>query len=241
MENLLLELIILACIVTFAFLVKRFLKNKSERAANTPFAVIAVLLLAMEAAKQIYSLSVGYDLYYIPLQICSLFMICYPIAAFCKGKLQAYGQCMSLCLGCSASFAQIFLSQILTRDYIFKLFTPEAVPFHYFTVAYHHLIVLNFVLMIVLRPYKPNKRDIIPTVIFYAVFMVISCIFANVLHTNYSGYINYGASVFDYFKRYGQFVFNIVGFCLNTMEYLLGVLICFSVNSLITRRKLRMG
>jgi uncharacterized membrane protein YwaF len=230
------ELAVFAFIVFLAYIIKLSLKSKGERAKNIPFAVIAVVLLAMEAAKQIYSFTVGYDLYYIPLQICSLFLLSYPLAAFAKGRARDIGMCMSLCLGCSASFAQLFLSQILTRDYIFKLFTAEATLFHYHTVFYHHIVALHFVLMIFLKPYKPQRRDIMPTVIIYAVFMVISCIAANALHTNYSGYINYGAAIFDYFKRYGQLVFNLVGFCLNTLEYLLGVLCCFMVQKMLNIR-----
>jgi uncharacterized membrane protein YwaF len=236
MKNILTELAVFAFIVLIAYLIKLALRNKDERAWNIPFAVIAVVLLAMEVAKQVYSFATGYDLYYIPLQICSLFLLSFPVAAFAKGRARDIGMCMSLCLGCSATFAQLFLSQILTRDYIFKLFTAEGTPFHYHTVFYHHIVALFFILMLFLKPYRPQKRDILPTVIIYAVFMAISCIAANALHTNYSGYINYGADVFDYFKRYGQLVFNIVGFCLNTLEYLLGVLCCFVMYKLFTRR-----
>jgi hypothetical protein len=239
MKNLQIELIILVFIIAMAFLIKALLKGKAERARNAPFAIIAVVILLMEVAKQVWSFSLptGYNLYYIPLQICSLFLLCYPVAAFAKGSVRDWAWCMSLCLGCSASFGQIFLSQILTRDYIFKLFTPEAILFHYHTVLYHHLVVLHFLLMILLQPYKPKKEDILPTVILYMGFMIVSCIFANLLQTNFSGYINYGAAIFDYFKRYGQLAFNAVGFSLNTAEYLLGVFICFMVSKLVAARK----
>ncbi|GHV12022.1 hypothetical protein FACS1894219_04160 [Clostridia bacterium] len=227
MKNLLTELIIFALIVLLAYLIKLALKDKSDKAKNIPFIAIAVVLLVMEAVKQIQSLATGYNLYYLPFQICSLFLLSYPMMALAKGKVRDYFMCISLCLGCSASFGQVFLSQILTRDYIYKLFTPEATLFHYHTVFYHHIVILHFMLMIFLKPYKPRKRDILSTTAMYAVFMVIACIMANVLQTNFSGYINYGAAAFDYFKKYGQFIFNIVGFCLNTLEYLLGVLVCF--------------
>jgi hypothetical protein len=62
---------------------------------------------------------------------------------------------------------------------------------------------------------------------------------ANFLHTNFSGYINYGAAVFDYFKRFGQIVFNMVGFCLNVAEYLLGIGICFVGYSMLKNGRLR--
>lgn len=239
MKNILIESVIFISILLFAYLLYIFLKDKTEKIKRVPFIVITVILLAMEAAKQIYSFIVGYNLYYIPLQICSLFLLCYPLAVFARGRVRDYGWCMSLCLGSSLCLAQLFLSQILTQDYIFKLFTAQATPFHYHTVFYHHIIVLHFVLMLFLKPYKPKKQDILPTLVMYSVFMVISCVFANLLHTNYSGYINYGAAVFDYFKRYGQAVFNIVGFCLNTLEYLLGVFICFFIyNKLITKKQM---
>ena len=237
MKNLLAELLLLALIVVIAFIVKRWLCGKPEKTAELPFKAIAVLLLLMEAVKQLYYLCVGYDLYHIPLQICSLFLICYPLAAFAKGRVKNWALCMSLCLGCAAAFAQVFLSQILTRDYLFRLFTAEATLFHYHTVLYHHVVVLHFVLMVVLRPYMPDKRDIFPTVVAYAVFMLISCAGANLLHANYSGFLNYGAPAFDYFKKYGQAVFNLVGFSLNVAEYLLGVLVCFFVHAFVRRRR----
>ena len=237
MKNLLMELLLLALIVMIAFMIKRRLRGRPEQAAELPFKAIAVLLLLMEAVKQLYYLCVGYDLYYIPLQICSLFLICYPLAAFAKGRLKNCALCMSLCLGCAASFAQIFLSQILTRDYLFRLFTAEATLFHYHTVLYHHVVVLHFVLMVILRPYTPDKRDISPTVTAYAVFMLLSCAGANLLQANYSGFLNYGAPAFDDFKKYGQAVFNLVGFSLNAAEYLLGVWVCFSVYALGRRRR----
>ena len=237
MKNIAAELIIYLFIVLISYFIYLITKNKSKKVRTIPFVVITVVLLIMEVAKQIYSIVNGYDLYYIPLQICSLFLFCFPLAVFARGRVSKWGWCMCLCLGCSLAFAQLFLSQILTRDYIFKLFTAQGTPFHYHTVFYHHLVVLFFVLMLFLKPYKPDKRDIIPTIILYAGFMIISCIAANVLHTNYSGYINYGAAIFDYFKKYGQFVFNIVGFTLNTLEYLLGIFICFFIYSRIHSRR----
>lgn len=225
LRNLLLELVILLFIVLFGKLIAIALGRSEKK--DLPFRIIAVLMLVMEAAKQIYMLSVGYDLYYLPLQICSIFLISYPLAAFGRGKIKSFGWCLSLCLGFSASFAQVFLSFILTKDYVFKLFTPEATPFHYFTVFYHHIVILHFVLMLFLKPYIPDKRDILPTIAFYAGFMVLSCVCANIFHENYSGFINYGAEVFDYFKKYGQLTFNVVGFVLNNLEYLFGVLVCF--------------
>lgn len=231
MKNLIAEIVVFVPLFLLALLIRIAVKKKKIQ-QNFPFAAIAIVLLAVEMSKQIWSLSTGYNLYYIPLQICSLFLICYPLAAFAKGRLRSAAMFMSLCLGCSVTLAQLFLSQILTRDYMFKLFTPEATPFYYFTVVYHHLVVLHFMLMLLLMPYKLDKRDVLPTVASYAVFMGIACAGANLLHTNFSGFINYGARAFDYFKRYGQAVFNLVGFTLNTLEYLLGIGICFGVRAI---------
>jgi uncharacterized membrane protein YwaF len=236
MNNLLIECVVFTCIAAFACLISHLLKNGTEKIRRIPFVVIAIVLLAMEAAKQVYSLIEGYNLYYLPFQICSLFLFSYTLMAFAHGKLRNYAMCINLCLGCSASLAQLFLSQVLTRDYIFKLFTAAATPFHYHNVIYHHIVFLHFIFMLLLKPYKPQKRHILPTVFIYALFMIISCIAANLLKTNFSGYINYGAPVFDYFKRFGQAIFNMVGFCLNTLEYLLGVAICFFVHAIVSKR-----
>lgn len=69
-----------------AFILSRALRNKDLEKRLLPLKTCTVLLLLLEAAKQIVGIVTGYSTYWIPLHFCSLFLFIHPIACFYKGK-----------------------------------------------------------------------------------------------------------------------------------------------------------
>ena len=61
--------------ITITWFLSKLLKNKSYEVRMIPFKILAVVLLVSEVVKQIISFLQGYDLYHIPLHVCSLFIL----------------------------------------------------------------------------------------------------------------------------------------------------------------------
>ena len=152
-----------------------------------PIQVIAVILLALEVAKQIFSITRGYDLYCIPLHFCSLFLIVLPAAAFYKGKHR--GKVMSVAAAVGASlllFMLIYPNLVYDSNSIAKYFKfDEFLAFH--TVTFHNLALWSVILIIGLRLYElPTRGEGLTALIFILCFCTAAGIMAQVHKTNYA-------------------------------------------------------
>ena len=71
------ELIVLpiafACMLVITIAISLGLKNKSEKIANIPLTIIAILLVVLEIIKQIVNIVQGYVWWSLPLHFCSFF------------------------------------------------------------------------------------------------------------------------------------------------------------------------
>ena len=72
--------------ILITIVLSKVLGNKPHHIRMIPFQILAVILLLSEIIKQVLSIINGYDLYHIPLHVCSLFIFLIPLMAFYRGK-----------------------------------------------------------------------------------------------------------------------------------------------------------
>ena len=75
------------CMIVITFVLNRLLRDKPLKIRMIPFQIIAFILVVSEIIKQVISIRNGYDLYHIPLHVCSLFVILIPLMAFYDKKV----------------------------------------------------------------------------------------------------------------------------------------------------------
>lgn len=176
----------LAVMMVLSLLLRRLLLNKPLKNRILPIQMIAVLLVLLEVGKQAVSFIRGYDLYHIPLHICSLFIFVMPAVAFYNGKhcdsVRAVGAGL-----CTAVFAlmMIYPNLIYSADNI-KNFFRGYLDFH--TVAFHNLIMLLFMLMLTLDIHSTEKGKGRAVVVFSLCYCVVAASMAHLLKTNYANF-----------------------------------------------------
>jgi hypothetical protein len=72
--------------ILITIVLSKVLGNKPHHIRMIPFQILAVILLLSEIIKQVLSIINGYDLYHIPLHVCSLFIFFIPLTAFYNKK-----------------------------------------------------------------------------------------------------------------------------------------------------------
>ena len=154
-----------------------------------PFQIISVILLILEVIKQVYSIIKGYDLYYIPLHFCSLFLFVLPAMAFYKGKHKDMVDSIACtCMMCLMLFMTIYPNLIYGTWNIENYFNfkNDFIDFH--TVTFHNLVMFAFILTIGLRLHTPTKKYIVAHIVFVAIFAFLAATFSQILKTNYANF-----------------------------------------------------
>lgn len=169
-----------------SLLLRRLLKDKPMKLRMIPVQIITVLLLLLEVGKQVFSFVNGYDLYHIPLHICSLFIFVMPAMAFYRGKHIHSVRAVSAAL-CTAVFAlmMIYPNLIYSADNI-KNFFRGYLDFH--TVAFHNLIMLLFMLLLALELCGCEKGKGGAVVGFTVCYCAVAASAAHLLKTNYANF-----------------------------------------------------
>ena len=171
--------------LAFSFLLGKLLKGKSEFVRSIPLQLIAMTLVMMEIIKQVRSYGPnGYDLYSLPMHFCSLFLYILPLHSFFRTKPRPIIDALAVMLTASL-FVNMFImpANIYSGENIRQTFQGYG-SFH--TVVFHNLVCLYGMLTISLKAYKMNiKRDVIVSLIFLAVYVIIATIFSYTLKTNY--------------------------------------------------------
>ncbi len=183
-----------------AFLLSLLLKNSSKKVKNIPFIVISIIFLCLETSKQIYEFCQkdGYNLYSIPLHVCSFFVF-FPIFASClnqEKKITKIFWSLSINSAVIVSIAMLFAPEIiigLQTEAVMKL-TGTYIEYH--SVTHHVLIVLFTWLIIFFKPWKPNVKESIYALSIFGGFLLIAWIMANVLNTDFSSFIRFGTTFF---------------------------------------------
>jgi len=151
-----------------------------------PLKVIAVLLIVLEAAKQINAVGTDgtYDLYALPFHYCSLFLYLLPLHAFYRGKHRHIVDAATF--GCLASLTMLMLLMpaVIYSEESIKGFFMSFGDFH--TVIFHHLVILYFMLTVTLKLYELRTvHDLAVISVFLTVYVSIATILSYSLKVNF--------------------------------------------------------
>ena len=176
----------LAVMVLLSVLLRKWLIGKDLKVRMIPIQIITVLLLLLEVGKQTISYRRGYDLYHIPLHVCSLFLFIMPAMAFYRGKHSKSVRAIAAAY-CTAVFAlmMIYPSLIYSADNV-RNFFRDYMDFH--TVAFHNLVMLLFMLLLALNLHSTEKGQGKAIVIFTVVYCAIAASMAHLLKTNFANF-----------------------------------------------------
>ena len=173
--------------IAITLLLRSWLGNRSYKVRMIPIQVIAVILLIIEAGKQILSLQRGYDLYHLPFHFCSLFIFMVPAMAFYKGKHQQTVCCITVSLCASVFSLMLIYPNLIYGAGSVQNYFKDFFSFH--TVTFHNLVMLAFLLIPALQLHDPRgKGEVKPVMIFIICFCVVSASMAHILKTNYANY-----------------------------------------------------
>lgn len=182
-----------------ALILNCFIGKKSLKVRMIPFQILAVLLFISEIGKQIASATQesGYDLYHIPLHVCSLFIPLLPLMSFYQGKHKDVVRVIT----CSVTLSMVLFmvvypnliygaGNILNFPKFFDDLTNFDYYFDFHTVFFHNIVIFEFILIIVLRLHHvdENKSYLKPVAIFGAVFAIIAAVMSQLLQTNYANF-----------------------------------------------------
>lgn len=169
------------------FILRKWLIRKPLKVRMIPIQIIAVILMVIEAGKQIISLSRGYDLYHLPFHFCSLFIFMLPIMAFYKGRYQNTVRAITAALCGSVFTLMLIYPNLIYGAGSVDGYFRDYMGFH--TVTFHNLVMLAFLLIPALDLHTPEpKKDVKATMLFILVFCIVSASMAHILKTNYANY-----------------------------------------------------
>ena len=194
--------------IVIGIVLKLLIGKKSFEIRMIPFKIVAVILVVIEILKQVISFIRGYDLYCIPLHFCSLFIFTIPLMAFYRGKYKdaVFAITPTLCF-CLFLFLAIYPCLIYSSSNILNFFNGF---FDFHTVAFHNLVLFEFVLIFTLKLHKPMKETYIKHLIFFiAVFVIFASTFAQVLKTNYTNFYHCNVGPVEQFRQY---LINVLGY-----------------------------
>jgi hypothetical protein len=176
----------LVVMLGLSVLLRKLLKNKPLKTRMLPVRIIALVLVLLEVGKQAFSFARGYDLYHIPLHICSLFVFVIPAMAFYRGK-----HCHSVRAVAAALCTAVFALMMIYPNLIYSAgnienFLKGYLDFH--TVAFHNLIMLLFMLLLALDLHGTERGQGRAVVGFTTGYCVVAATMAHVLKTNYANF-----------------------------------------------------
>jgi hypothetical protein len=173
--------------ILITIVLSKVLGNKPHHIRMIPFQILAVILLLSEIIKQVLSIINGYDLYHIPLHVCSLFIFFIPLTAFYNKKgsevinLFTCTICVSIAL-----FMLIYPNIIYSKENIANFFNNY---FDFHTVFFHNLILLEFILIVGLNLYSTKgKKYLKHVVIASIIYSSTAALMAQILKTNFSNF-----------------------------------------------------
>lgn len=165
---------------------RNYLIDKDYKTRYMPLLVIAFLIVALDASKQIRGLLSGYDKTIIPLYFCSFFNILYPLAAFSKGKIKQVTQIMSSIYSFVVMLGLYLFPRMMIGESAYAIFGGFK-NFHTFT--YHHLVMLYGMLSISLQLVDLNTKENLIALVFGAIgYTLIGGPSAAILKVNFHNF-----------------------------------------------------
>ncbi|MCR5611374.1 MAG: YwaF family protein [Clostridiales bacterium] len=185
--------------IALAFVLSRALKNKDRESQLLPLKICTVLLLVLEAAKQIMGIVTGYSTYWIPLHFCSLFLYFHPLACFCKGKLrERFILIAGVVSTCLFLFMAVYPNIIYSDDAIRSMWNyltgRGGSFFELHTVLFHGIGTFTFFLFMFQGLIRFNTRkDVVTVVITYGLYCLIVAPVAQLIDTNFNNFVHSNA------------------------------------------------
>ena len=182
-----------------AFLLSRVLRNKDLETKLLPLKICTVLLLVLEAAKQIMGVVTGYSTYWIPLHFCSLFLYFHPLACFYKGrhreKFLLIAGVVSTCL---FLFMAVYPNVVYSDDAIRSMWAyvhgRGGSFFELHTVLFHGIGTFTFFLVIFQGLASFNtKKDVLLVIATYGLYCLIVGPLAQLIDTNFNNFVRSNA------------------------------------------------
>lgn len=205
-------------IVVISILLKKFLGNKGEKVKKIPLQVLAVIIVLLEIAKQIYYFikfkQTGvFDKYVLPIHFCSLFIILFPFVQFTKKKYADFLRPMPMCYAVIMALMLYINPHALLGNACSNIFAN----FHNFhTYAFHHVVLAYFAFSIALDDYTPHKNDWIKCLIGAGIYALYAVPLAYLLNTNY---VNILSSAFGPLESIRLSMVNDIGYVLAQIIY----------------------
>lgn len=177
-------------IMIFISLIMRyFLINKPLEKRMIPIKIISVIIIIIEIGKQIYSISIGYNLYHIPLHFCSIFLYVLPLMAFYKGKHLDHVRSLACSTMTALLIGMLIIPSVIYSESRIKSFFTDYLSFH--TVFFHNLVIFSLFITYFLDLHKPNgtKQETCFISLFGLGFVVLAATFSHILQTNFSNFL----------------------------------------------------
>ena len=224
-----------AVMIVIAIILALTLGKKKEKYRMIPIKIIAVVLVIIEIIKQVQSIMKGYNLYFIPLHFCSLFIFFLPLFAFYNGKFKEHIKSFTFTACAMMSIFILVYPDLIYGASDITTMGTRFLSFH--TVVFHNLVLFAFILMIALKLYNINtKRDIISLLIGFSIFCSISAPMAQILKTNFNNFFTCNIAPIQAFV---DTIKNSIGYTLGQTIYVLIVCILDIVFAFISYGVLR--
>lgn len=190
-----------------AFILSRALKNRDFETRLLPLKICTVILLLLEAAKQIMGVVTGYSTYWIPLHFCSLFLYFHPVACFYKGK---YRDKFLLIAGvvstCLFLFMAVYPNVVYSDDAIRSMWDyltgRGGSFFELHTVLFHGIGTFTFFLFVFQGLARfDTKKDVPLVILTYGLYCIIVGPFAQLIDTNFNNFVHSNAPFLENIRQ----------------------------------------
>ena len=173
--------------IIIAIILNKLIGKKSLKIRMIPFQILAVVLFVSEIGKQYFSFQRGYDLYHIPLHVCSLFIPLIPLMAFYNGKHKQMVRTIACAVTTSLMIFMTVYPNLIYGSWNILNFFNDYFDFH--TVFFHNVVIFEFILIIALRLHHVDEKNYTKHVaIFAAAFSIVAGSMAQILETNYANF-----------------------------------------------------
>ena len=173
--------------IIIALVLNKFIGNKPLKIRMIPFQILAVLLFISEIGKQVISFSRGYNLYHIPLHVCSLFIPLIPLMAFYNGKHKEAVKTITCSVTMALMMFMAIYPNLIYGSWNITNFFNDYFDFH--TVFYHNVVIFEFILIIVLRLLHIGEGKHVRNMALLGVgFSAVAGTMSQILKTNYANF-----------------------------------------------------
>lgn len=187
LTHLKIQMPVLALMALTAWLLRRALKNKRERIRMIPLQIVATTIALLEIIKQYKSITEGYDLFHLPLHVCSLIILLLLGFAFYNGRYRAplRGVTVTLCAGLCA--LMLLCPAIIYSEESLLQRLQSFYDFH--TTAYHLLTAFALFLVFALDLHEPRpRRDLKLSLAVMLIYCAVAATAANLLKVNFNNF-----------------------------------------------------